>query len=589
MTRVLGAVVVIAALSTGVSGASVPSTLNLLGDVHSGAQPIDSALVVSFGLSSYQTTRTFTDGAGNFRFPPLPAGVYRVIAVKSGFAPAVATVVPSDRSLALKLKLRKGEASAETRDQIWEIRRSLPSDILREIDIALGLGQVEPEPDGGFEGAMTSLASFDSSGAASSLAHTSVALRGALPAGWRVDISGRHVESDGYVQQPGSAGQQMVSSGLQMSLSTDGQSVVRLGSTRNQMTQTASGAPDAGIQSHHIAWSHGGSEVAVRYLEQQNALPLQQSGGLLEVRGGTTLWDSERTDLGVGVRFIQETSSQPLGGVEPARLADITTTAVQRFGGEMLELHYGLSARVGADAENSWSPESRAVLRLSPRMSLLISGQVKVGETEDPWLLWPAIVRFDEIGSSVAAPRYRYGLGVITGEGEKAEFSGVLTVTAIDDPVTIIFDDLASDVWDAYVLETGDRHQELALRYRTSFAGDRVAVDVHSTLARTAGLNPDDRDRGFLQSRVRSLYLPSGTSVDIAYRRLTGAEQSSEHPSVFDLSGERLNLRMGQSLHLPLDLTLLVGVDLSRDLEGPGDESAAPLRHRYVGGVALAF
>lgn len=590
MRRVLGAAVVLVTMTTGVSGASAPSaTLNLLGDVYAGAQPIDAALVISFGLSSFQASQTVTDSGGNFRFPPLPNGVYRVIAVKSGFAPAVVTVVPSDPSLSLKLKLRRGEAPPETRSQIWEIRRSLPADILREVDIAMGL---EEEPaaldDGRFGGAMTSLTSIDSGSASGSVAQTSLALRGALPAGWRVDIAGRHVESgDSYLE--GAGAQQMRSSGVQMSLSTEGASVVRLASSLNMIGGEYPGAAEAGIQSHQIEWSRAGSEVAVHYFEQENALPLMYSGGVVEVRGETRVWGSRRADLGVGVRFVQETIGRT--GLEldsPFRMADVSTTGSQRFGGDRLELTYGIRARVGAEALSSWSPETGAVLKLTAGTSLIVSGQMKVAESADRWFVWPALVRFDEVSvGSAASPRYRYGLGIVTGDEKNAQFSALLSITAVDDPLTIIFDDLTSDVWDAYVLDTGDRHEELALRYRTSFARDRVAVDLQSTVARTTAPTEQDVERGFMSSRLRSLYLPSGTSVDIGYRRLSGDD--SHHPAAFNFRGERLNLRMGQNLHLPLDLTLLLGVDLMRELPSASETDPAELRHRYVGGVALAF
>lgn len=587
MRHILGAVVATMTLAaTGVSGASAPSaTLNLLGEVYAGASPIESATVVSFGLSSYNATQTLTDSAGSFQFPPLPAGVYRVIAVKSGFAPAIATVVPSDRSLALKLRLTRGKASAETRDQIWEIRRSLPSDVLREIDLAMGFETIdEPVSEGRFGGVMRSVTTFDSSGETQALAQTDLALSGAFPAGVRLEVSGRHAEGASAYDDS----QEVRASGVQLMLSTEGDSMVRLASSRNLLLGTSEHG-DAGLQTHQFEWSRPGTEIAVRYVEQDNALPSAFSSGMVEVRGEQQIWGSERSDVGVGVRLIQETSA-PVGAVGSAgvRLADLSTSAAQRFGDDRLELRYGLRARVGADALDSWIPETSARIRLGANMALLLSGQMKLVESHDGWIIWPAIVRYEDIASSAAAPSYRYAVGFVTGEDSHSQFSTVLSVTAIDDPVTIIFDDMAAaDVWDAYVLEKGDRHEDVELRYQTRLASDRLAIDMQSTVARTTGVVPSNELRGYLLSRVRSLYVPSGTSVDIAYRRVAGDEEI--HRTAFNLSGERLNVRMGQDLHLPLDLTLLFGVDLSRELPSTGADGTDLLQHRYVGGVAFAF
>lgn len=584
MRRYGFAVVVLVVLTVPQALASAPSSLNLLGDVRAGSAPVESALVISFGLSSYEAVQTWTDPAGSFRFPPLPSGVYRIIAVKSGFAPAIATVAPAGALNPLRLRLTRGETTPEAREQIWKLRRSLPADILRELDYAIGVPEEHAElPQ--FVGAMSSLASLDYSGRGGSLAQTDLSLSGGLRPGWRLELAGRHLESDSLNPTLPGSGREIRASGVEMSLVGADDSLVRVASNRNEFFH---GSADGGLESHRIEWSRAGTRVAVHYLQNDDALPSSYGGGSVEVTGDRTLWNGDSADLAVGVRLVQETGSGLIPGrPDQLQLADLSTTAGQKFG-ELLEIRYGVRARLGTDVLASWSPESTATLHLGGRTSLIASGQVKMDSHDERWMLWPAIVELEDASGGPATPRYRYRIGVLSGDSRAAEFSAVVSVTSVDDPVTLLFGEIAADVWDAYLLTTGDRHDELRLRYRRSFARERLALEMQSHAARTRGTDPEEDERGFFQSRVRSIYVPSGTSVEVAYRRVDQPEPQT--PLAFDLSGERLNLRMGQSLHLPLDLTLLVGVDLARELvraaaEGPENN----LRLRYVGGVALAF
>lgn len=562
---------------------SASSSLRVAGDVRTGMQPVDSALVISFGLSSFSAVRTLTDASGAFDFPPQPAGAYRVIAVKSGFAPAVATVSPTAENRPLRLVLQRGNRSSEASEQIWEIRRSLPSDILRELDAALAPIEVNEDPAAAFEGEMKSLTSIDAAGNGGSLAQTHLALSSSLPAGWRVDIDGSHTESS---QQPlldgDAAARGLRSSGVAVSLSSQGDARVQVASRSNMFTDTDD--REVALESHRIEWSRPGTELTVQYRDNDNVLPERYGQGAFEFEGETRIWANERSDVGIGIRFIQASSSD-ITRTGDLRLADLSTAASHRFG-ERLEIRYGVSARIGVDELASWSPETTALLRLTDNTSLIIGGQVKMSEAADGWMVWPAVVQFEDTAGGFSTPRYRYGLGLVSGRGETSELSALVSITEIDDPTLIVFDDLAADVWDAYVLETGDRHEELKVRYRRNFVSDRIALDVHGHAARTQGLDQSTPERSIVQSRVRSIYIPSGTSLEVSYRKLDQPER--EGIAAFGLEGERLNLRMGQSLHLPLDLTVLFGVDLVRADE-VSELNPDELRHRYVGGVAFAF
>src|SRR6266576_836552 len=117
----------------------LPAMLQVLGSVSSAAHPVSNALVIALNLKDLGAIQTFSTADGSFTLPPLPAGIYKLIAVKQGFAPAIATVLPTKPNHTVKLSLdREGVHNKKTvSDEMWEIRASLPPDILREVDDTL--------------------------------------------------------------------------------------------------------------------------------------------------------------------------------------------------------------------------------------------------------------------------------------------------------------------------------------------------------------------------------------------------------------------------------------------------------------------
>jgi hypothetical protein len=83
---------------------------------------------------------------------------------------------------------------------------------------------------------------------------------------------------------------------------------------------------------------------------------------------------------------------------------------------------------------------------------------------------------------------------------------------------------------------------------------------------------------------VQSFFRPSGTSLDISYRRVEGKIADARVP---DYATRRLNIQMGQSLHLPLDLRVLLGLELATHAYPLAPD--AEMQKRFLGGVSLAF
>lgn len=552
--------------------------MQVLGKVTDTARPVEQALVIAFDLTEYRSSSTWTDPQGAFRIAALPAGIYRIIAIKHGFAPAVATIIPDrhDHRLALRLK-PASELSEDEKKQIWEIRRSVPADILRELDLALPPPQ--DDEGGRFSGRMTSLTGMDSP--SQSYARTAVGVRGHL-GDWTLDFTGSlHRIEDEPIQS--SSLVEAESSGLAFELKSAPGQAYRIASTRSRW-QPEPGAESAAFEAHQFEWSGQDTQVELRYLNQENLFgdrPFDSE--MIELSGRKTILESTRSSLGVAVRLGQQESVSAFGATT-ARTADLSASAAHRVG-SAVRIEYGLRTRVSDDG-SEWLPQGAAEWKIGSRSAIIISGLYKVYEDQGEMLSLPAIV-FVNTGSPVA-PRYRYSVGLRSGTTQTGTFKAVATVAEIDSLVRVMFDDSFDQFWEGLFFEDGDRHEDLTLTMSRTFGG-RLAVDVSTSAGRAVNQRnpvPLRREKAYVTGIVQSMYRPSGTSFDVSYRYL---EQPGDKGN---LDNERLLVRMGQSLYLPLDLRLLLGVDLARGSASPlvrNGESLEPLETRLVGGLSFAF
>ena len=124
------------------AGAEPEATVGLGGLVRSNDGPLESARVYAYQVTELTITRAVTDQQGHFLFNTLPAGVYKIIAHKVGFVPAVVLFTRATQSAAdfLEFELSPEQSSSfEDTEDFWSIRRRIPGDVLREIEIASAL------------------------------------------------------------------------------------------------------------------------------------------------------------------------------------------------------------------------------------------------------------------------------------------------------------------------------------------------------------------------------------------------------------------------------------------------------------------
>jgi len=96
-------------------------------------------------------------------------------------------------------------------------------------------------------------------------------------------------------------------------------------------------------------------------------------------------------------------------------------------------------------------------------------------------------------------------------------------------------------------------------------------------------------DKFYVTGDVASTYQPSGTTLAISYRQMRQPQPAAGGE---EYRSERVNVRVAQALHLPLDLKLLFGVELAHATNSPflldtieNDGSSK----KYIGGLAVNF
>ncbi len=570
---------------------AVPAVLAVLGNVTTSARPVANALVIALNLSDFEAVQTFTGIDGTFSLPRLRAGVYRIIAVRQGFIPAMTMLVPTAAQNRVTIRLlneKNTRAARDVNQEIWEIRGSLPPDILHELDQVLSPPVQAAYDVPRLRGEMVSMTGVAStSQSVPAVAQTALGVQGRIGDNWQVGIRGNlHRIDDPSNDTPFGAALAQ-SSVMSMEVRSSDSDAYRVATTKSwwrYRDDVPVADHQADFSAHNFEWQHGGNRVGVRYLEQQNLFERNPFGSdLIEISGDTQLLQTRRSDVGVSLRVAQESLHNTANAT--LRTADVAANASLELVPSFI-VHYGMASRIAVDG-TQWAPRTGAELKIGRNTSLIANGMYKVwNETRGPLAL-PSIVIFSDDARSL--PRYTYSFGFVSGDERSDRLSAVVTVSAIDTPMRLVFNDGFEPFWDGMYIDSGDVRRDVRLSYRKDLA-HKLAIDVSATSgtasrSRTGAIGSGEKT--YLTGDLQSTWTPTGTSILVSYREL----QQPQHTGATYRS-ERMNVRMAQSLHLPLDLKLLLGLEVAHAANSPflldmnEPEGGAK---KYMGGLAVNF
>lgn len=566
-----------------------PVALQVLGTVTNAARPVSHALVIALNLQDLATVQAWTSTDGTFKLPNLRAGIYKIIAVKQGFAPAITTVVPTRDSHRLVLRLEAEQAKRKTSNQeIWELRASLPPDVLRELEFALTPEELTTSYEiPRFRGEMLSLTGVTNQPSSAAYAQTALGVEGRIGETWQVGIRGNLQRFEDPNDEITFGGTPVAeSSVMSMELRSSPTQSYRVASTKSSFVYVdgEEAARQADVRAHNFEWQQGDARVQVRYFEQDNLFrDAPNASNLVEVAGSVPVFQTRRSDLGIAIRVTQESVATHEA---PLRIADVAANGSLHLVPSFV-LHYGMASRIGVDGQE-WAPRTGAEWRLTENTSVVGSMLYKVVDRDAARFSNPALVFLSE--DTRVLPRYAYTFGVVSGKDDANRFSAIATISAIDEPMRVVFADEGNQFWDGFFVDSGDLRRDLRVAYRHQF-GSYFAIDVSTSAGTATQRHPalGQREKVYVTGDLQSTFTPTRTSLAVSYREI----QQPGRLNADDYESERLHLRMAQSLYLPVDIKLLLGLELARAANSPylvdTLTTGEGRSKKYIGGLAVNF
>lgn len=580
------ATVLIAAAAPARSETPVPAALEVLGSVTNAARPVANALVIALNLQDFAAERTFTGVDGKFNLPTLRGGIYKIIAVKQGFIPAIHTLVPTAATHKLALRLEnEGKAKKSNANQeIWELRGSLPPDVLRDLDNVLQTSAILSYEVPRFRGEMLSLTGAAHQAADPAFAQTALGVHGRIGDKWQVGIRGNMQRFDNGTDGVPFGTPLAQSSVMSMELRSSPTDSYRVASTKSSwrfMPDDGGGEEVADVRAHNFEWQSGPSKVEVRYFEQENLF--NDASNRIEIAGQSTIFQTRRTDLGVQVRVSQE--SVVGSTMDALRVADVTANGSVSVVPSLI-LHYGMASRLRVDGQD-WAPRTGAEWKITENTSVIGSAQYKVIDHTTTQFAPPSLVYWADDTRNM--PKYSYTIGVVRDLDGKNRLSAIATFSEVDQPMRVVFGDGYDQFWDGLYIDAGDMRRDLRVAYRKQF-GNNLAIDVATSAGSAEQRDPalGNGAKTYVTGDLQSHFTPTRTTLAVSYREIQQPSEAREN----DYRTERINVRMAQSLYLPVDLKLLLGLELARSANSPYlVDTLTPegRSKKYLGGLALNF
>lgn len=565
----------------------LPTVLNVLGTVSGAARPLANALVIALNLEDFNATQTYTANDGSFALPALRAGIYKIIAVKQGFVPAIATVLPTRaaHNVTLRLDSDKKAVRKSANQEIWELRGSLPPDVLRELDFEMQ----EPVEIASYEiprfrAEMLSLTGVTNQAASPAFAQTALGVQTRIGDSWQVGVRTNLQRFEDPTDSVRFGPPIAESSVMSVEVRPSPTQSYRVASTQSSWlyAEPVDNQRQADVRAHNFEWQSGPARVQVRYFEQDNLFRgASDASNLIEIAGDVPVIQTRRSDLGVTLRVAQESVRTSEARFRVADLSANGTLAVV----PSVIVHYGMASRIGVEGQE-WAPRTGAEWKLTEHTSVVGSAMVKVLDRDASAGLMPRIVFWSEDGQIL--PRYAYTIGFVSGKDESNRFSAIATVTAVDEPMRMVFTDAQNQFWDGLEVAAGDIRRDVRIAYRKQF-GDRFAIDFATTAGTAASDDPRsvEGEKVYVTGDLQSTFTPTRTTLAVSYRDIQQPREGDE-----GYRSERIHVRMAQSLYLPIDIKLLLGLELARAENSPYlIDTLTPegRSKKYIGGLALNF
>jgi hypothetical protein len=620
------------------------------GRVIGDANPLSAAHIYAYQLADLSLHKALTDGQGSFLFQNLPAGLYKIIAHKAGFLPAVImltrTTAQTYQFLEVQLAQRQA-GQAATGDDFWAIRARVPADVLHQIEVdeagantvriaglgsfGLGPGQRLTLPPSSFKTqwlAMTGVDQISAQGAGQ-MSGGDVGVQGQL-GGTAVDLHGHFLalSQDATYQSGGGglAGGTGQASSLAIDLAHGANSRLSIQSYNNRLITRGDSGRDTPVDLEHYQVNYsqnvgegGRSEVAARYTSENNfnhqaainPQSIPDASRSWNVEAAYTQTFSDSNSLQAGLRYRERQFGlgngdrlQAPGGGKTNDWQALSSIDLFSRGGLRIQptvlVEYGLYSTL-SDGSLALTPQGGLVFQVSSDWQLETSAAHRIyrDQTAVPDFL-PTLFEQRDLCEQGSESCYQMNLTRKVGTDDSLTFGAVQR--KVGDTLRLYFSDDFFDREESLYLVRGDKLPELRVGFQHKLSRN-VLAKLDSSLASGGGGLFLGSDGLAYQNRVRYLVtsldtkvLGTSTGVFVSFHHLQqhlDAGPASGGGPAAQMDFERLQLMLNQNLsflmNLASDWAVQLNMELSRGTDPSTGLASDSIRRRILGGIAVKF
>jgi hypothetical protein len=596
-------------------------------------EPIAQATVYAYQAVEKSLRKVLTDDSGRFRFGDLPAGLYKIVAHKSGFVPTVAVVAHqrNDEAQFVEVELTPNASEPES-ESFWTLRSEIPSDVLRDIEapLAVELAALTPTPRAAsqFLAEMTALSGVEQVAAQTTaqVSGGSVGLAGRVGP-LRVELQGDFRSVDSGMTGWSEDGAEGRASAVRLNFEGPRQGQFDLATANHSLVRVVDGDTyPVDYSQVRVNWRRpigedGATGFLAQYVSENGlytngwvdpvAIPLASRALRLEGSYSRRLGDSVR--LRAGLRYREQIGDYAGNRGYAIAGDDGQQRWFDAFGlgdwslNSVVVLQYGLYTTL-RDGSVSLTPRGGVVLRFAPewQATALASHRVALQESEyetsdfAPALLTETLRCEDSVLSC-------YQLQVVHGADDANQFEVGASYRELDQTLRLFASDEFFARDEGLFLVPGDRLPEVhaSIRRRVTpsvvarFSSNYAAGGGGGFLAQNR--RAYENDVAFLSTAVDATFERTSTGVYLAFHRLEQRLEPIWNPMLrrrvlpAEVAFDRLELVVSQDLaplfDLAADWAVRLGMEVSRGatLFQEDPENRDVLRHRLLTGLAVRF
>ena len=608
-------------------GAAAAEGAGVAGRVLRNQEPVANAAVYAYQVVERTYRAVSTDRAGEFLFEELPAGLYKIVAHKSGVPPAVLVLARKAADESQYVQVELPESAADGASDFWALRGEVPSDVLRDLDptsIALTSFQTDAPMPAAFLGGVEASASMRElgSGHFAEMTGAEVGLHG--------ELGSFKLQLDGEFQNI---------AGTRVGASTrfaDDALAGSVASFRVGLENPAAGQLGITGRSHELLAKHGrnfdtfsfdqyevsyvrdfgddrSTDLMAQYLEtaapsEGRVLPrnIPTASRLLAVQGSylQLLGDSSRLRAGMRYRESYRVGPWIPGELGAARFLDLWSRGETELDSAMV-VQYGLFTTTH-DGAVSLSPKGGLVVRLNPHWQASVAATHRfVSGAEDP-LRGDSTPQFlaDTLGCENVDTSC-YETEVLRGEGEDSTLRLKGSFREFDRTVRLFVRDDFLASGEGIFFVPGDRLPELEATLSQRL-GSSVVASWSTRYAAGGGgeFRATNRNRyqnnvEIFSTAIETRIEPTATGIYLAFQRVDQNLEPVRRPgrrahAPSTTQFQRLEVAVSQDVSQLFDLAsswaVRLGMELARGttLLAPA-ESGKELRRRLTTSVAVRF